>query len=79
MGVLAQNMLKDFVGSNTEVTGRIPVSSQKDKAEKLYKLGKKKIKLHWRVQRSKTTPFWWELAEITVQLCFLSLWSLNLM
>lgn len=42
MCVLAQNMLKDFVGSNTDVTGKIPVSSQKDKAEKLYKLGKKK-------------------------------------
>lgn len=43
MGVLAHNMLKDFVGSNTEVTGKIPVSSQKDKAEKLYKPGKKRL------------------------------------
>lgn len=40
--MIAQYMLKDFVGSNTEVTGKIPISSQKDETEKLYRLGKKK-------------------------------------
>lgn len=41
MGVIAQDMLKDFDGSNTEGTGKIPVSDQKDEAEKLYRPGKK--------------------------------------
>lgn len=36
-------MLKNFVGSNTEVTGKISVSSQKDKAEKSHRLGKKRL------------------------------------
>lgn len=48
---------KGLVGSNTEVTGKIPVSSQKYEAEKLYRLGKKKIKLHWRLQRSKPIAY----------------------
>lgn len=34
---------KGLVGSNTEVTGKIPVSSQKYEAEKLYRLGKKRL------------------------------------
>ncbi|NXO72466.1 RRP5 protein, partial [Phainopepla nitens] len=41
---------------NSEMTGKIPVSSQKDEAEKLYRLGKRKIKLPWRLQRPKTIP-----------------------
>lgn len=36
-------MLKNFVGSNTEVAGKISVSSQKDKAEKSHRLGKKRL------------------------------------
>lgn len=59
--MIAQYMLKDFVGSNTEVTGKMPISSQKDEAEKLYRLGKKPNKLHWRLRRSKTNGFGWEL------------------
>ncbi|NXP98301.1 RRP5 protein, partial [Vidua macroura] len=44
-------------GNDESVTGKIPVLSQKDEAEKLCRLKKKKkkIKLHWRLQRSKTS------------------------